>query len=134
MWKFTRIKVIQSNFNHSLRLPLTVKLHQLCDALRDLVPFIQFKNVKNTHGGELLLVKLQASTCNFTERNIHSWVFSTFFKLSKQYQIAKSISYFQLLSSLHLLTLCNSTNRENVRGLQFFWLFQGVQIWNIALD
>ena len=28
--------------------------------LRDLVPFLQFKNVKNTHGGVLLLVKLQA--------------------------------------------------------------------------
>ena len=25
------------------------------DALRDLVPFVQFKNVKNTHGGMLLL-------------------------------------------------------------------------------
>ena len=30
------------------------------DALRDLVPFVQFKNVKNTHGGVLLLVKWQA--------------------------------------------------------------------------
>ena len=29
-------------------------------ALRDLVPFVQFKNAKNTHGGVLLLVKLQA--------------------------------------------------------------------------
>ena len=28
--------------------------------LRDLVPFLQFKNVKNTHGGVLRLVKLQA--------------------------------------------------------------------------
>ena len=32
----------------------------ICDVLRDLVAFVQFKNVKNTHGGELLLVKLQA--------------------------------------------------------------------------
>ena len=30
------------------------------DALRDLVPFVQFKNVENTRGGVLLLVKLQA--------------------------------------------------------------------------
>ena len=30
------------------------------DALYNLVPFVQFKNVKNTHMGELLLVKLQA--------------------------------------------------------------------------
>ena len=30
------------------------------DALRDLVPFVQFKKRENTHGGVLLLVKLQA--------------------------------------------------------------------------
>ena len=40
------------------------------DALRDLVPFVQFKNVKNTHGGVLLLV-----------RNTPPWVFITFFKI-----------------------------------------------------
>ena len=28
------------------------------------------KNVKNTHGGVLLLVKLQASACNFTKSNV----------------------------------------------------------------
>ena len=34
-----------------------------CDALRDLVPFVQFKNrAKNTYGGVLLLVKLQAKS------------------------------------------------------------------------
>ena len=32
------------------------------DVLRDLVPFVQVKNVKNTHGGLLLLVKLQAKS------------------------------------------------------------------------
>ena len=31
-----------------------------CDTLRDLVPFLQFKKRKNTSGGVLLLVKLQA--------------------------------------------------------------------------
>ena len=37
------------------------------DTLRDLVPFVLFgtnlKNVRNTHGGVLILVKLQASAC-----------------------------------------------------------------------
>ena len=33
----------------------------ICDALRSLIPFVQLKNVKNTHGGVLLLVKLHAS-------------------------------------------------------------------------
>ena len=32
----------------------------ICDALRDLVPFVQFETLENTHGGWLLLVKLQA--------------------------------------------------------------------------
>ena len=38
-----------------------------------------FKNVKNTHGGVLLLV---------AKSNTPSWVFFTFFKLYKWYQIA----------------------------------------------
>ena len=36
------------------------------------------KNVKNTHGGVLLLVKLQAEAYNFTKSNTPSWVFFTF--------------------------------------------------------
>ena len=32
----------------------------ISDAVRDLAPFAQFKNVKNAHGGVLLSVKLQA--------------------------------------------------------------------------
>ena len=42
------------------------------DALGDLEPFAQFKKRENTHGGVLLLVKLQAP-----------FVFFTFFKLCK---------------------------------------------------
>ena len=34
---------------------------KVCDALRDLVAFAQFKNRKNIHGGVLLLAKMQAS-------------------------------------------------------------------------
>ena len=46
-----------------------------CGALRDLVasrdwvPSVQFKNVKNTHGGVLILVKLPAEACSFTRIN-----------------------------------------------------------------
>ena len=36
------------------------------------------KNVKNTHGGVLILVKLQASACNFTKINTPPWAFFTF--------------------------------------------------------
>ena len=31
-----------------------------CGVMRDLVPFVQFKKRKKTHGGVFLLVKLQA--------------------------------------------------------------------------
>ena len=53
------------------------------DALHDLTPFIQFKNVKNIHGGGgvLLLVKLQDEVCNFAKSIIPPWVFFTFFKI-----------------------------------------------------
>ena len=48
----------------------------MCDTLRNLVPFAQFKkNVKNTHGGLLLLVKLQAVAYNCTKSNTPLWVF-----------------------------------------------------------
>ena len=48
-----------------------------------------FKNSKNTNGGVLLLVKLQA----ITKSNTPPWVFFTFFKLYKWYQIAQRITY-----------------------------------------
>ena len=41
------------------------------------------KNVKNTHEGVLLLVKLQAKACNFSKINTRPWVFFMFFKLGK---------------------------------------------------
>ena len=65
---------------------------EFSDALRDLIPFVQSKNVKNTHGGVILLIKLQASAYNFTKSNTPPWVFFTFFKLYKWYQIAQSVA------------------------------------------
>ena len=49
------------------------------------------KNVKNTHGGVLLLVKL-LKACNFTKSNTPPWVFFTFFELYSWYQIAQKIT------------------------------------------
>ena len=48
---------------------ITNTLVNTCDILRDLVPFVQLKNVKNTHGGALLLVKLQAESCTLNCTN-----------------------------------------------------------------
>ena len=43
------------------------------------------KNVKNSHGEVLLLVKLQAKAYNFTKSNTLPWVFFKFFKTYKWY-------------------------------------------------
>lgn len=55
-----------------------------CDALRDLVPFLQLKSVKNTHG-VIFLVKMQASDCHFTKSSTPPWVFWKYLKLHKWY-------------------------------------------------
>ena len=44
-----------------------------------------FKNVKNTHGGVLLSVKLRSSACNLTKSNTPPCMFFMFFKLCKWY-------------------------------------------------
>ena len=42
----------------------------ICDALCDLVPFVQFKKrEKKPHGGVLLLIKLQDLACKYTKSN-----------------------------------------------------------------
>ena len=56
------------------------------------------KNVKNTHGGVLILVKLQAFKINTPP-----WVSFTFFKLYKWYQIAQQTTYVQKLINLSIL-------------------------------
>ena len=49
--------------------------------------------MKNTHGGVLILVTLQAEACSFTKINTPPWVFFTFFKLYKYYQIARRTTH-----------------------------------------
>ena len=48
--------------------------------------------MRNTHGGVLLLVKLQAKSLNFTKSNTPPSAFFTFSKLYKCYQIAQNIT------------------------------------------
>ena len=61
----------------------------ICHALRDLVPFAQFK-VKSTHGGVLIL----KFSINF-KINTLPWVFFTFFQLYEWYQIAQRITFMK---------------------------------------
>ena len=53
----------------------------------------KLKNMKSTHGGVLILVKMQAESWNFTKINTPPWAFSVFLKLYKWYQIAQRITY-----------------------------------------
>ena len=46
-----------------------VECVNICDAFRDLLPFLQIKKHENTYEGILLLVKLHAEACNFTRSN-----------------------------------------------------------------
>ena len=48
-------------------MPQILSVFDVCDALHDLVPLYNLENVKNTHGGALILVKLQASDLLFAE-------------------------------------------------------------------
>ena len=44
----------------------------------------KLKNVKNSEGGVLLLVKLPAEVCNFTKSEIPPWMFFTFQMVPKR--------------------------------------------------
>ena len=68
------------------------------------------KNMKITYGGVLLSVKLQASACNFTKSNTPPWVFFTFSKLCKWYEIAQSITYILRKMLNILLNLFQATD------------------------
>ena len=75
-----------------------------------------FKNVKNSHGGVLLLVKFQAETCNFTKSNTPPWMFFTFIKLYKWYHIAQRI-----IATYRLVDVAT----RKLFGLQFIDLSHG---------
>ena len=55
--------------------------------------FYNLKNVENTHGGVLLLLKLQV----FTKSNPPPWVFFTILKLYKWYKILQRTTYVSIL-------------------------------------
>ena len=94
----------------------------ICDALRSLVPFVQFKNVKNTHGGVLLL---------FTKGSTPPWVFYTFFKLYKWYQIARNIPYkFMIFEAVQLFESCDTSVAASCIMLISSWT---TLIWHRSL-
>ena len=73
--------------------------------------FLQFKNVKNKHSG----VKLQAQAWNFAKSNTPLWVFFTFFKLYKWYQIAQRNTF-----TWWGTPLWNTSNTKRCGSIFFF--------------
>ena len=59
-----KINCNQSSFSTKSTTPMNAVIR---DNLCNLVPFMQFKNKKNIHGG--VSVKLHASACNVTNGN-----------------------------------------------------------------
>ena len=67
------------------------------------------KNVKNSLGEVLVLVRLPALACIFTKSNTIRWQFSPFFKLCKWHQIAQKLHFSRLSTeNVELLSLSNS--------------------------
>ena len=66
--------------------------HTKCGALRDLVPFVQFKKLEKhpRRSVNFRSNRLKPATL-LTKINTPPWVFFTFFKLYKWYQIAQSV-------------------------------------------
>ena len=103
-------------------------------------------SLKNTHGGALLLVKLQAKVCNFTKSNTPPWVFCTFLnctngtKLHKASQINFGIydgncGIYGALSLSRFTNVLNNTLLHPLKTsekLMVFWCFQGVEKYNIG--
>ena len=56
--------------------------------------------MKNTDGGVLILVKLQAKAYNFIKINTPTWVFFTFFELYKWYLIAQRTTYYSIFQEI----------------------------------
>ena len=84
----TQIRVkLSSNFRYKFKhvSRIIMMFSAICYQLYNL------KNVKNTHGRVLVLVKLHAFIC-VTKSNTPSWVFFIFFKLYKWYRIAQRIT------------------------------------------
>ena len=96
------------------------------------------KNVKNTHRGELILVKLQPSVCNFSKIKTPPWVFLTFFILYEWYQIAQRTIYvyrimwvqgnilsFKLMFDYHRIYNKNlMSGFSNFLRQEWIWLFK----------
>ena len=77
-----------------------------------------FKNVKNTHGGVLLLIKLQASTCNFIKVTLLHGCFSRILNCANGTKSRKA-SHIRV--------------RENQYSSIFYILYSRYGMWYVSI-
>ena len=74
---------------HNSRLQISLLLLSEFKRINQLLFSFLFQGGIGVIGGVLLLVKSQALVCNFTKSKTPLWMFFTFLKLYKWYQIAQ---------------------------------------------
>ena len=77
-----------------------LKLGKMFDVLHDLLAFVQFKNVKNTHGGLVLFVKLQVFNLQLTllKVTVLHGCFSRFLTCTIGTKLRKTLHMFYFIS------------------------------------
>ena len=108
-WQHIRFLTLHPQFKPSKKLSDKILSNYETFSIRYYL--YSLKNVKNTYGGVLLLVKLQAEA--------PPRVFFTFLKLCKWYRIVQSITYRNTNeeSEHERVNQRRSTNCKNVRGV-----------------
>ena len=86
---------------------------KICDALSDLIPFVQYKKREKHPWRSVNFCKV----AGFTKINTPPWVFFTFFKLYKWYQIA------QQTKNMHRSKIIDSPNLQQLK-FWFVWSFK----------
>ena len=105
---------IEQNLTDSQRLK-NVMLCGICYHLYNL------KNVKNTHGGVLFLVKLQASVYNFTRSLSPPWVFSRYLNCANGTKSRKASQIFFEKILLLFIKIWSNSVIQLQQILTFSW-------------
>ena len=114
-WKMSSITQISSNGIESftfLDVTVTRRNCKIFDALRVWYHLNNLKNVKNTHGGELLLLKLQVEVCNFSEALFLLGCYSRFLNCTNGTHRPKRLIYMLFFV---FNTFTSNTSISNIR-------------------
>ena len=114
----------------------------ICDALHDLVPFLQFKNCEQYPWRSFTFSFILTFTfINCTKSNINSWVFFTFMKLCKwlknrrkaSHKKQQPIFYTNLVGEI--VVMAHATSNKPATSLTYFiqdYYYWFVSVWLIT--